>query len=197
MVSYKKHKDVHIFRKAAAYSVIFGHKPPRSWWNWNMNMKKDAVHSNTNKWMCRSAVSKDNVHSVVHTAASLAHIYFSNPDVNWGEKKGKVSNRVQQAAGLWMYWQTSGVDSGLVINMRVRGVTIKCALCVCVWVCVWVARGVRVNWCCVLKGVNKAGECPRSSCETHTHTHTQAHTESDRQPATSLQQHLSHDATFC
>lgn len=39
----------------------------------------------------------------------------------------------------------------------------------------WVARGVGVNWCCVLKGVNKAGEHPRSNCKMHMPTHTHAH----------------------
>ena len=35
-------------------------------------------------------------------------------------------------------------------------------LCACVFVCVLVARRARVNWCWMLKGVNKAGEHPRS-----------------------------------
>lgn len=36
-------------------------------------------------------------------------------------------------------------------------------------VCVWAAEGgVGVNWCCVLKVVNKAGEHPRSRCVMHT-----------------------------
>lgn len=84
-----------------------------------------------------------------------------------------MSNFVKQAAELRMYWQASGlagVVSVLVVNIRVRGMTVKWALCVCVWV----ARGVRVNWCCVLKVVNKAGEHPSSSCEMHTNTHTVA-----------------------
>lgn len=35
---------------------------------------------------------------------------------------------------------------------------------------VWGTGGPRVNWCCVLKVVNKAGEHPGSGCETHTST---------------------------
>lgn len=58
-----------------------------------MNMERETVHGNTNirdvrechcdcKKHCistyKSAILKNNVHPVVHTAASLAHIYFLN-----------------------------------------------------------------------------------------------------------------------
>lgn len=46
-----------------------------------------------------------------------------------------MSNFVKQAAELRMYWQASGlagVVSVLVVNIRVRGMTVKWALCVCV-----------------------------------------------------------------
>lgn len=42
--------------------------------------------------------------------------------------------------------------------------------CVCVGVCMGSQGGFRVNWCCVLKVVNEAGEHPRSRCVMHTNT---------------------------
>lgn len=97
--------------------------------------------------------------SSVHTAAAFTCTFGC-------KVRGKATRADSRTTNVLAGCDPAGIVSGLVIKIRVSGTTVKCALCVCVWV----ARGVRVNWCCVLKVVNKVGEHPRSSCEMHTNT---------------------------
>ncbi len=147
-----------------------------------MSIERNTVHvAQTNK--CTTVLKYlSTVHTHYHTIIQTDYYFkcWCELNVNW-EKKGKSkavysadSRTVDVLAGS----KLPGVDSVLVINVRVRGMAVKCA--VYERVCVCVANGVRVNWCCVLKGVNKAAEHPRSSrkmcTHTHTHTHTNTHT---------------------